>query len=46
MSFRINFRSLIPVIAVVLVLVVVSSCTQTKKYGCPNHLYTPTITIK
>jgi len=37
-----KFRSILPVAAIVFALLAVS-CTSTKKYGCPNHLFTPTL---
>jgi hypothetical protein len=37
-----KFRRIVPVVAVILAMLTVS-CTSTKKYGCPNHLFTPTL---
>ena len=36
-------RTTIQVLAIIGLLLVVTSCTTNKKYGCPNHLFTPTL---
>ncbi len=43
MQTIIKFRGAITVAAIILTLIAASSCTQTKRYGCPNHLSTPKI---
>ena len=43
MQTKINFRSVIATVAILVAIVFVSSCTGTKKYGCPNHMFTPTL---
>ena len=37
-----KFRRVAPIVAII-ALALVSSCNSSKKYGCPNHLFTPTI---
>ncbi len=37
-----KLKRVVPVIAVV-ALIFLASCGGSKKYGCPNHLFTPTL---
>ena len=41
MQTKIKFRTAVIVVAIIGTIVVSTSCTSTKKYGCPNHLFTP-----
>lgn len=38
-----NLRRIIPVITIVAMVILVSSCASNKKYGCPNHLEIPSV---
>ncbi len=43
MQRTIKFRRLIPIAAAIIAVVVMASCTPTKRYGCPNHMFVPPI---
>ena len=37
-----KFKRIIPLLAIILI-VLATSCNGSKKYGCPDHLFTPTL---
>jgi len=43
MQIIFKIRRIAPIVAFIALIVLASSCaTGTKKYGCPNHISTPT----
>lgn len=43
MQTKRNFRQVLQLAAIAVAFVAMASCTTTKKYGCPNHMFVPPV---